>query len=148
MNPATDGSGRLADQPLLQSIQQALTSGPDANETIVFAVGLVAFVLLILVAARCFARERRAGSQPQIDYLTLAVDLLGLSERDRHDLETIARLAGLEQPAVMLLSPGNLACSLAAAPPSRIEGPLRERVGQLCMRLFDMPLPAPDGSPA
>ena len=127
----------------MDSIRDALSSGPDTNETIVFLVGLAAFFLLIHVAARCFARERHTRDEPQVNYLTLAVDLLGLSERDRRDLETIARLAGLEQPAAVLLSPATLAHALSAASTADRNSQLRVRIEQLCVRLFNAPLPRP-----
>ena len=118
-----------------------LTRGPQTTETVVFVVGLVAFVLLIILAARFRGREGNRAPARQVDYLTLAVDVLGLSESDRRDLQRIAQRAGLEQPVSILLSPANLAH--AAAPTLTVDNDsgLRERVEHLCLKLFDTPLP-------
>jgi hypothetical protein len=144
VNPAIAYTGPItsfAYNTLLDSIRGALTRGPQTSETIVFLVGLVAFVLLIILAARFYGKEGRAGDHPRVDYLTLAVDLLGLSESDRRDLKRIARLSGMDQPAAILLSPANFA--LAAAPALRVgtDRELRQRLEGLCVRLFDAPLP-------
>jgi hypothetical protein len=135
--------GPLARAPLLESIRNALTSGPQANETMIFLVGLIAFVLLIMLAARFFSREAGPPKESQVDYLTLSVDVLGLSESDRRDLQRIAHRAGLEQPAAMLLSPANLAHAAAATLSVENDSGLRERLDRLCLRLFDVPLPPP-----
>jgi len=150
VNSIQDGphcQGLLANQPLLDSIRNALNSGPDANETIVFLIGVAAFFMLIVIAARCFARDHRHLHDRRVNYLTLAVDLLGLSELDRHDLETIARLAGLEQPAAIMLSPANLARALATTSAAPQYDRLRKRAEQLCLRLFNSPLPALEAKP-
>lgn len=139
--------GPLASHPLLQSIRDALRAGPQANETVVFLVGLAAFLLLIVVAARLFSRERGAAAEPQADYLTLAVDLLELSESDRHDLQRVARKAELEHPVAMLLSPANLARASAPLLSVEKDRDLRRRLERLCLRLFDVPLPDPKQLP-
>lgn len=144
MNLLTDNAARegpLATNPLLDSIRDALSSGPQNTETVAFVVGVVAFLLLVMLAARFFGRERGVAAEPQVDYLTLAVDVLGLSESDRRDLQRIARQAGLQQPAAMLLSPANLAHAAASAPEIDSDPELRERLDQLCLRLFETPLP-------
>lgn len=144
---AVVGLGSLATDALLDSIRNAFKTGPQSTETVGFLVGLLAFVVLIVVAWRVFSRERSAADEPQTDYLTLAVDLLGLSESDRRDLQKIAHRAGLDQPSAMLLSPANLARAASPALLEEHDRELRERLGGLCQRLFDTPLPDPRALP-
>ncbi len=134
-------SGPLGGHPLLQSIRDALNAGPQRTEIVVFIVGVVVFLLLIILAARFAGRERRPAAEPQVDCLTLAVDLLELSESDRRDLQRIAQHAGLAHPAAMLLSPANLAHAAAPLLADARDDELRQRVERLCLRLFDCPLP-------
>jgi hypothetical protein len=133
-------NGPLVGHPVLESIRDTLSAGPERTELTVFLVGLAAFLLLILLAARFWGRERRPAPERRVDYLTLAVDLLGLSEADRRDLQRIARRAGLAHPAAMLLSPANLARAAAALRAENDEE-LRARIEHLSLRLFDAPLP-------
>ncbi len=127
--------------PLLRSISDALNTGPGTGEYVALGVGVVGFIVLLLVAARYLNREAPREEEPQIDFLTLAVDLLGLSEEDRRDLQRIARATTMDPAAAMLLSPANLA---QAASPLLKAGPdkgFRKRLDALSMRLFDSPLP-------
>ena len=140
-------NGPLGGHPLLKSIRDTLTAGPQRAETVGFLIGLAASLLLIIVLAHFFGRERRATAVPRVDYLTLAVDLLGLSESDRRDLRRIARQAGLEQPAAMLLSPANLAHAATPLLRAANDGKLRRRIEQLSARLFDAPLPTAERLP-
>jgi hypothetical protein len=133
----------LAGNVLLESISRALNAGPQAKETLLFVAGAVALVLLILLSARFFGREPREEREPRVDYLTLGVDVLGLSESDRRDLRRIARRAELEYPLAMLLSPANLARAAATTFGAERDEDLRARMEQLCVRLFDSSLPAP-----
>jgi hypothetical protein len=137
-------AGPVAGQPLLDSIRKALTAGPQTDETVAFLVGVAALVLLVVVSARCFGRPRSTGGKSRVDYLTPAVDVLGLSESDRRDLQRIARRAGLEQPVAMLLSPANLARAAAPTLAAENDDELRRRIEHLCVRLFDTPLPDPE----
>jgi hypothetical protein len=137
----------LGGHPRLEAIRDALNTGPDRSEIVLLVVGLVAFLLLIVLAPRLFGRARRPAAAQRIDYLTPAVDLLGLSESDRRDLQRIARRAGLTHPAAMLLSPANLAQAAAPLLADDTDGELRRRIEQLCLRLFDAPLPEPERPP-
>ncbi|MFQ5804987.1 MAG: hypothetical protein ACE5I3_00905 [Phycisphaerae bacterium] len=139
--------GPLGGQPPLEAIRNALTAGPQTTETMVLLAGLVAVLLLIVLCARYFDPERRAVAEPQPDYLAGAVEVLGLSERDRRDLQRIARQAGLEQPVAMLLSPANLAHAAGPTLNTENDGELRRRIEHLCARLFDVPLPDPERLP-
>jgi len=139
--------GLLASNPLLESISEALNTGPQAAESLLFLSGAIALALLVFLAARFFGRVPSDEMESRVDYLTLAVDVLGLSESDRRDLRRIARRAHLKRPAAVLLSPENLA--RAAAVTCEIENgdELHRRIEQLCVRLFDTPLPGPEQPP-
>ncbi len=137
----------LAYNSLLESISRALSAGPERTEVLLFLCGAVGLIFLILLLARMFESESGAEVEPRTDYLTLAVDLLGLSESDRRDLQRIARAAKLTQPAALLLSPMNLARAVALAPETAHDQELRGRLEQLCLRLFDAPLLDPGHLP-
>jgi hypothetical protein len=133
--------GTQARDILLDSVSKALNAGPERVETLVFFSSAAVLVLLLLLLARWSGR--RAGGQDgrQPDYLALAVDWLGLDERDRRDLRRIAKRAGVRQPVSMLLSPMNLAHAAAATLEAEKDREFRARIGRLCVRLFDTPLP-------
>jgi hypothetical protein len=140
-------AGLLASNPLLESISEALNAGPQATESVLFLTGAIALVLLVFLAARFFARPPGDEAESRVDYLTLAVDVLGLSESDRRDLRRLARRAHLKRPAAMLLSPANLARAAAVTREIEDGDELRRRIEQLCVRLFDTPLPDPEQPP-
>ena len=137
------GLGILADSSILESAGRALSAGPERTETLLFASVAGILILIILLLARVFGREsgEEVGQHP--DYLTVVVDLLGLSESDRRDLQRIAKSSGLGQPASMLLSPMNLARAVTATPEIRNDKELRRRMERLCLSVFDAPLPDP-----
>jgi hypothetical protein len=135
--------GLPADLPLLRSIRDALSTGPRGTEILALVLGLATLALLIVIAARFFTSERQKSTGTQVDYLTMAVDLLGLSEEDRRLLQQVAQHTGLEQPVAMLLSPQNLAHAAASALSPEDGGRLRKRLEQLSMQLFGTPLPSP-----
>lgn len=133
----------LANSPLLDSIRHSLTAGPDKTELTILAVSVAVFLIVLVVVARYFNADKPKPPRPKVDYLTLLVDLLGLTEEDRHDLQRMARVIGMEQPAAMLLAPGNLAHAVRHP---RLGPPEREfikRMNDLSQRLFDQPLPPP-----
>lgn len=133
------GRPLLAQNALLDSIKNAFSTGPSTTELIGFIVGSGLIISLIVLLARLHAKSDGRDAEPAVDYLTVAVDVLGLSEADRRLLHKIAARAELRQPAAMLLSPQNF--SRAAAPMYRagLDHAGRRRVEDLCRRLFDVP---------
>ena len=123
-----------------RSIRDALTSGPQRAEVLWLLAGALAVLLLIVLSARFLNRDRNQ-STPTVDYLTLAVDVLGLSESDRRLLKGLARAADLPQPVAMLLSPANLAAAVEHVDESPEGDKLRAGAESLCRRLFGTPLP-------
>jgi hypothetical protein len=135
------GFESLANSSILESAGRALSAGPERTETVLFACGAALLILLILLLARLFGRDPSEELESRTDYLTLAVDLLGLSESDRRDLQRIAKNAELKQPVAMLLSPMNLAQGAASTLATENDPELRTRLERLCLWVFDAPLP-------
>lgn len=133
----------LAQNPMLDSIRATLSAGPNKTEIGLFVAGALTLLLLILLAARYFGHDGQRDAAPGIDYLTAAVDVLGLGESDRRMLQKIARKTGLDQPAAMLLSPENLAHAVAPLWRDRLDDTTRLRIENLCRQVFDAPLPLP-----
>src|SRR5262245_12431536 len=99
----------LAGNPFFEALHNAVNTGPSRNDVIWFWLGAALLALLIGLGVRYATRRDGPRPRPRRDYLTLAVDLLGLSEEHRRDLLRIAAAARREQPASMLLSPMCLA---------------------------------------
>jgi hypothetical protein len=127
----------LAQNPLLDSIRIAFSTGPGTTELVGFIVGSILIVLLILLLARLHARRVEGDSEPAVDYLTAAVDVLGFSEADRRLLRRIAARAKLRQPAAMLLSPRNFMRAAAPMWREELDRAGRQRVEAVYRRLFD-----------
>lgn len=123
--------------PVLESIRSAFNRGPQTGETLMLLVIALLLALLFIIALR----RGRTGTRPPLDYLKLACRRLGLSHAERRDLLTLAQRGQLAQPAAMLCSPANLAWAMHQAGVSPGEVQLRQRLGRLCQRLFDEPLP-------
>ncbi len=135
------GVGHDTGKFFFSAVRSTLSSGPHRTELILLIVGALVLIVLIALSARFFSRETRPADKPRVDYLTIAVDLLDLSEADRRLLQRIAAAAGLDQPAAMLLSPANLASAAAALLKRDPGSALRTEIDHLCTRLFDCPLP-------
>src|SRR5262245_48755101 len=98
-------AGLLAENDFFKALHDAVSNGPSTEEVISFWSGAVLLAILVGFGIRYATRRDGPKLRPQRDYLTAAVDLLGLSEEDRRDLRYIAGQAGLPQPAAILLSP-------------------------------------------
>ncbi len=133
----------IAGSALLESLSRARNAGPDTREALLLLCVAGVFGLLVFLLARLSGQPRGAAVEVRTDHLTQAVDLLELSEGDRRDLQRITKAAELKQPAAVLLSPMNLARAAAAAMNDEPDQELRGRLEQLCLRLFDEPLPDP-----
>jgi hypothetical protein len=131
----------LAQTDLLDSVRRAMSDNPDSGEIAAFALGVFALLLAIAVAARFLYPGHSTQKAQNADFLTLAVDLLGLSERDRRDLLRVAEMCALPYAASMLLSPANLAFAADLARQQGAQSDLLQRLSDLSIRLFDAPLP-------
>ena len=130
----------LAQFPLFDAMRETLANGPDESELRLFVAGFLGFVLLVLVAARWMNGERRRRTPPPPDHLTTIVDVLGLTEQDRHDLRVIAERARLGQPVAMLLTPRNFVEAVQEANRTGEDVELLARVDDLSQRMFGAPL--------
>jgi hypothetical protein len=132
----------LGQNPFFQSLQDAVSVGPSSDEVFWFWCAAAVLAVLVGIGIRYATRRDAPRALQKTDYLTLFVDVLGLSEEDRRALARIAVAAKLEEPGVMLLSPRNLACAVAAATFDDPTHALRDQIDQLCTRMFGTPLPA------
>lgn len=134
-------SGLLGEAPeFFHAVRDALVTGPSAGEVGLFYGSIFGAVVLLLALIRVFGTSGKRET-PAPDYLTLAVDALGLTEQDRRDLHTLARRSRVTPPGVMLVSPRNLALVLQECETVHVDPELRRRAGALCRRLFDCGLP-------
>lgn len=129
----------------LEKLRAGFLARPSGSEQLYFwgwVLAFVAFVALAVVIARLANRRKVAMTRvKKVDYLTAAVDVLGISETDRRTLLRVAARAHLEQPASMLLSPMNMARALALAGKSGRVPNAEDTFKRLCQRLFGAPLP-------
>jgi len=133
----------VAETEFLDSVRRALSDSPDTADVAFFVVGAVLVLLAIGIAARFLHPARRFRRSADTDFLTLAVDLLDLSERDRRDLLRVAELSAAPNPGAMLLTPANLAYVVDLARARGAEPDLLDRLDHLGRRLFDAPVPLP-----
>ncbi len=126
-------------QSLLDSFRESFAPGPAGNQLILIIGGALALIAFVWLWARYLDRDARARRTP--DYLSRAIDLLGLSEEDRRDLRALARLARLPQPAAMLLSPENLSLAMRRGLAEQSDSRLESRLRSLAVRLFGQSLP-------
>jgi hypothetical protein len=138
------GSGRQSQ--VLEALRQGFNRESSGYELVVVALVVAVFIGVLLVIAR---RSRDGGrvEKPPTDYLTQAVDLLGMSERARRDLRTVAQRAALREPLAMLLSPENMRRAVEAAQLGPRDAELARRLEALADELFG-DLPAGDGAGA
>lgn len=124
----------------LDSIQNRLQTGPETGGLMLFAGSVVAFIVFVALVARFVGRGKKPKATEARDYLTMAVDLLELSEENRRDLFRIAREAQLSVPLSMLLTPRNFGLAVRAAGLAEHDADLRQRLNALSLQLFDVPL--------
>lgn len=132
-----------SDNPFLDSVRRSLNSGVDNTELAVFALSVLCFLLVLMVAARIFNQEKPVTREPEVDYLTVLVDLLGLSEEDRRDLRRMSVVTGLAQPAAILLTPANFAHAVRHPRLGRSDPAFLRRMDDLSQRLYGERLAPP-----
>lgn len=139
------GAEKFETSAFLQSMQKALQNGADTRGTIILLSLLLGVPLIVTIVYRVAGWRKAKRAVPPSRYLTLAVDVIGLPEDTRRDLLTVARLAKLEQPASLLLSPANFALATEQAIQAGAGGDpeLRTRLSSLHAQLFGAPLAAP-----
>lgn len=130
-----------SNEELVRAIRDELNSPNELRETLYLLVIVVIFIALMRLLWRFMTRKERA-LEKKTDYLTIAVDLLGLSEQDRRDLRHVALESGLEHPLSMLLSPLNLARATRAALAKHPDPRLETAMQRLSQTLFDATLPS------
>lgn len=139
MQLLADSAQQLSDRnrQFLDGLKKYVDTSYDPQSALYFwGAALVVVLALVLIARYSTRRETRA-EKPRVDQLVLAVDLLGLSEDDRRDLQSLAREARIREPAALLLAPQVLANAVAAAPANSAR---TRRLDDLSRRMFDEPL--------
>ncbi|MBU0639793.1 MAG: hypothetical protein KKB50_13075 [Planctomycetes bacterium] len=131
----------LASNPLLRAIQTRLRSGPAVEQLLVLLLGSTALLGALLLAYRFLNNERRKPTVVREDYLTRALDTLGLAADERALIKSIARQVRSPFPESMLLSPGNLAYAAQHALRDEEFRRAYRKLNRLCVRLFGDPLP-------
>lgn len=127
----------------LEKLRQGFLERPSGEQQLEFWGYVLAFLSFVAICVKIAMRKPGAPKPPKkFDYLTVAVDVLGLSELDRRMLLRISSRAGLDQPAAMLLSPMNLAHALHEARTNGAPADVVATAERLCKQLFDSPLPA------
>lgn len=138
--------GLSSNEELVRAIRDELNSPNELRETLYLLAAVAVFAAIMRALWRFMTRRERA-QQTKRDYLTIAVDLLGLNERTRRDLQRVASESGLQHPLVMLLSPLNLARATRAATQRRPDAQLEASMQRLSLALFDTPLPPAGAAP-
>jgi hypothetical protein len=128
-------------QELLERLRSGFAAEPTRNDLIVAIIGLLALVVLILLAYEFFRRRAAAPPRPARNYLLEAMNVLELRGQERDDVLRLALRSGLTYPVAMLLSPANLAAALRAAVLPGQEEAFCRRVGDLSVKLFGRSLP-------
>ncbi len=128
---------------ILDAIQRGFQDTPGDQSLWGLMIAAVAFVAVLVAARLMMRRSEAAPKRQRPDYLTVAVDLLGLSEAERKDLSFVAQMARMEEPAAVLLSPGCLGHAVAASLERRRDEELRGRMEELSQRLFGVGLQLP-----
>jgi hypothetical protein len=134
-------AGPLGLTELLESIRDALNTGPRSGEVLTVLVGAVLLIAVIALAARYLNPENRSRARQQVDIFTHAADVLRLTRQEREDVVRVAGRAAVSTPASLLLSPANLALGAERALRDAADPRLRERLNQLCVKLFGASLP-------
>ncbi|MBI5863990.1 MAG: hypothetical protein HZB38_05700 [Planctomycetes bacterium] len=112
-----------------EGLRNAVSNTYSPSSALLFWGAALIFIIFIALIARHATRRERQAIPEKPNYLTRAVDLLGLSEEDRRNLTTLAAAANLSEPASMLVTPLNFAHAVAALDATRrkqLAAPLTE----------------------
>lgn len=127
-------------EAFFRSLRNAVTNTYDPTQALLFWSCVVLVMVIIGVIARHCTRKETQIDTPKTDYLSLAVDFLGLTEDDRRDVARLATAAGVDEPLAILLSPQSLAKAVDSVEPQE-RAAIRKRVDLLLQKLFDQRLP-------
>lgn len=129
------------DQTALDSLRQGFRNHPsDSNPTSLLwaAIGLLALVMLLDRLVRLWMG---GSTVKRANYLGIAGRRLGLLGHEMHLLRQVAQRSRVPYPASMLLSPACLAHTALAAYGGRLSPRIYLRLNELCLKLFQAPLP-------
>jgi hypothetical protein len=104
------------------------------TELLALLAVLAALVAVYLTVRLC--RRRPSEDMVRASHLAEGAQVLGLNARELDDLRTVAGRASIIHPAVMLLSPANLARAAQTAQQRRTDPNLQKRLDELAVKLF------------
>lgn len=130
--------GRSGGVELVDSLREGFVSGVNLDVLLALGAVLGMGLVVVLVIYRVAARNAAPRVKTREDYLTMAVDLLGLTEDERRDLVLLSHAARLPQPVTVLMSPANLGRAVLQS--GARDAALHHRLEPLCQKLFGVPL--------
>jgi hypothetical protein len=120
----------------LKGVRQGFVQQAFETNILGIVATAIGLCLLALVIDRLWRHRQRRNEPKQVDYLTTAGRLLGLSLAEIELLRSVGVRARLAHPPAMLLSPSNLHYALLAAQRAGEDAKLAERVGKLSRQIF------------
>lgn len=129
---------------MFESMRAALQDPPSVMAVVGAILAAVVLIILLWLLARWYG-ERRVVPPP--DYLKIAADHLQLDRAVLRWLKRVARAAELPQPAVLLLSPANLARGVYRAAEQLPDPDLLKTAERTCRLLYGAALPAAESVP-
>lgn len=103
------------------------------------AIIAIAALCGVLVAVRLLRRASPAEVE-RVTHLEEGAHVLGLAQAELDDLRTVAGRASVSHPAVILLSPANLARAARQAQTGKSDPALQQRMDELSIKLFGAPM--------
>lgn len=138
-----DGPSTMApvDDTSVDALRRAFQIPVESNGPLMLLLAAFAVLALLLLAWRLFLWGRKAQAESRPDLFRSAVQVLQLTDSQAAWLRSVADRAGVTQPTAIFLSPANLAHALEAAALRPAETDKRTEMDELCVSLFDAPLP-------
>jgi len=128
----------------IRGLRQGFTQPSSDSNMFPMFVTVVAICLAVVLADQVYRAYKRRRPTRHVDYLVQVGRVLGLNWRELRLVRSLGQQAGLPQPAVVLLSPANLAYAAQVALNGNHNARLRARLQKLCRTVFgtDLPLDA------
>ena len=139
----------LAQDDTFEALGRGLRDGPSGRSLLMFGVAAAMLIAVFIVITRYSSRKPRSAVDDEVDVRAKLLDLLELGPAEREDLDFVtANLGEAFAPAAVLLSPRNFALGVQQAGPGASDDARRSRLNELCLKLFDEPIPDCAAGPA
>jgi hypothetical protein len=129
-----------AERTMVESLRRGVVGDASVQMVLGALLVILAATAVVLLIRRFLNQAPRRQRPEPVDYVTLAVDVMRLTETDRHDLLTVVERARPRVPGAMLLSPANLSHAVRQALAAQPDEHLRQRLDDLSVRLYGTPL--------